>query len=86
MPTSPTQAERSAAISRLREYIQDPDRVLLRLADIQVLLNPNAQALALAAANEELRGELAAARSQIVELEAKVRALASNANSLAESP
>lgn len=59
MPTFPTQAERTAALSRLRDHIQDPDRVLLRLADLQVLLNPNTQAVALAAENEALRGRIA---------------------------
>ncbi len=55
MPTPTTQAERSAAIARLRDHIQDPDRVPLRLADLTVLLNPNALAVVLAAENERLR-------------------------------
>jgi hypothetical protein len=81
MPSPPTQAKRTAALARLRAHLADPDSPPPGRADLEVLLNPNAQAVALAAANEELRGELAAARSQIAELEEKVRALARSANS-----
>lgn len=65
MPTAPTQAARTAAIARLREYVQDPDRVILHLADLTVLLNPNAQAVALAAENERLRAELTETRERL---------------------
>lgn len=75
----PIPTDRSAALARLRAYLTDPDRPPPSREDLAVLLNPNAQALALASANEELRGQVAAARAQIVELEEKVRALARDA-------
>ena len=67
MPTAPTQAERSAALARLRAHLADPDSPPPSHADLQVLLNPNAQAVAMAAENEALRGRVA-------DLEGKIKA------------
>ena len=67
MPTAPTQAARTAALARLRAHLADPTSPAPSRADLSVLLNPNAQAVALAAENERLRGELADARAQIAQ-------------------